>query len=47
MPSLMEGTKLTIQITLLGLIGGTIIGFLTGVITTYVRVQVTGRSHHG
>jgi len=44
MPSLMEGTKLTIQITLLGLIGGTIIGFLTGVITTYVRVQVTGRS---
>src|SRR5690606_4040049 len=41
MPSLMEGAKLTIQITLLGLIGGTIIGFLTAVVTTYVRVQVT------
>ncbi len=41
MPSLMEGAKLTIQITLLGLIGGTIIGFLTGVVTTYVRVQIT------
>lgn len=44
MPSLWEGTKLTIQITVLGLIGGTVIGFLTGVTTTYVRVQVTWKS---
>ncbi|NYT79686.1 ABC transporter permease subunit [Alcaligenaceae bacterium] len=44
MPSLWEGTKLTIQITLLGLVGGTAIGFLTGVTTTYVRVQVTWKS---
>ena len=44
MPSLLEGTKMTIQITLLGLIGGTIIGFLTGVITTYVKVTVTWKT---
>ncbi|WP_245152528.1 ABC transporter permease subunit [Allopusillimonas soli] len=44
MPSLMQGAKLTVQITLLGLIGGTIIGFLTGVITTYVRVLVTWKT---
>lgn len=44
MPSLWEGTKLTIQITLLGLFGGTVIGFLTGVTTTYVRVQVTWKN---
>jgi glutamine transport system permease protein len=44
MPSLLEGTKMTIQITLLGLIGGTLIGFLTGVITTYVKVLVTWRT---
>jgi glutamine transport system permease protein len=44
MPSLLEGTKMTIQITLLGLIGGTLIGFLTGVITTYVKVTVTWKT---
>ncbi|WP_420375548.1 ABC transporter permease subunit [Pollutimonas sp. H1-120] len=44
MPSLLEGTKMTIQITLLGLIGGTLIGFLTGVVTTYVKVLVTWKS---
>ncbi|WP_412034103.1 ABC transporter permease subunit [Pollutimonas sp. M17] len=44
MPSLLEGTQMTIQITLLGLIGGTLIGFLTGVVTTYVKVLVTWRS---
>lgn len=35
---------MTIQITLLGLIGGTIIGFLSGVVTTYVKVRVTWKS---
>lgn len=44
MPSLLEGTKMTIKITLLGLIGGTLIGFLTGVITTYVKVLVTWKT---
>ncbi len=44
MPSLLEGAKMTVQITLLGLIGGTIIGFLTGVITTYVKVLVTWKT---
>jgi glutamine transport system permease protein len=44
MPSLLEGTKMTVYITLLGLVGGTIIGFLTGVTTTYIRVLVTWRS---
>ncbi len=44
LPSLMEGAKMTVYITLLGLIGGTIIGFLTGVITTYVRVPVTAKT---
>lgn len=32
---------MTVYITLLGLVGGTVIGFLTGVVTTYVRVPVT------
>ena len=44
MPSLLEGTKMTIKITLLGLIGGTILGFLTGVTTTYIKVLVTWRT---
>lgn len=44
LPSLLEGTRMTIQITLLGLIGGTAIGFLSGVVTTYVKVPVTTRS---
>lgn len=44
MPSLLEGTKMTVYITSLGLIGGTLIGFLTGVITTYVKVPVTTRT---
>jgi len=43
-PSLMEGARMTIKITLLGLIGGTLIGFLSGVVTTYVRVAVSWRS---
>ncbi|WP_233208364.1 ABC transporter permease subunit [Pollutimonas subterranea] len=44
LPSLLEGAKMTIQITLLGLIGGTIIGFLSGVVTTYVKVLVTWKT---
>src|SRR3546814_19150337 len=44
MPSLLEGTKMTVKITLLGLIGGTILGFLAGVITTYVKVLVTWKT---
>jgi glutamine transport system permease protein len=44
MPSLLEGTTMTIKITLLGLIGGTLIGFLTGVITTYIKVLVTWKT---
>src|SRR5690606_1561659 len=44
MPSLLEGTQMTIKITLLGLIGGTILGFLAGVTTTYVKVLVTYRT---
>src|SRR5690606_40562757 len=35
---------MTIQITLLGLLGGTVIGFLSGVVTTYVKVPITARS---
>ncbi|SHH91917.1 ABC transporter permease subunit [Pollutimonas bauzanensis] len=35
---------MTVQITLLGLIGGTIIGFLSGVVTTYVKVLVTWKT---
>ncbi len=35
---------MTIQITVLGLLGGTLIGFLAGVTTTYVRVLVTWRT---
>ena len=44
LPFLLEGTKMTIRITLLGLIGGTAIGFLTGVVTTYVKVPVTWKT---
>ncbi len=44
LPSLLEGTKMTIQITLLGLLGGTVIGFLSGVVTTYVKVLVTWKT---
>lgn len=44
MPDLLDGTLMTIQITALGLIGGTFIGALAGVVTTYVRVPVTWRS---
>lgn len=44
LPSLLEGTIMTIQITLLGLIGGTIIGFMSGVVTTYVKVLVTWKT---
>lgn len=42
-PSLMVGAWMTIQITLIGLVGGTIIGALTGVIVTYIPVEVTKR----
>jgi glutamine transport system permease protein len=44
LPSLLEGTKMTIQITALGLLGGTLIGFLSGVVTTYVKVPISVRS---
>jgi glutamine transport system permease protein len=44
LPSLLEGAIMTIQITLLGLIGGTIIGFMSGVVTTYVKVLVTWKT---
>lgn len=44
LPSLMDGTKMTIYITSLGLLGGAILGFITGVITTYIRVPVTWRN---
>ena len=43
-PDLMAGAWMTILITLLGLVGGTLIGALTGVIVTYVPVPVTRRS---
>jgi glutamine transport system permease protein len=44
MPSLLDGVKMTVQITLLGLLGGTVLGFLTGVVTTYVKVRVTWKT---
>uniref|UniRef100_UPI00333E8C93 ABC transporter permease subunit n=1 Tax=Castellaniella defragrans TaxID=75697 RepID=UPI00333E8C93 len=44
MPDLLDGTLMTIQITLLGLIGGTVIGALAGVVTTYVRVPLSWRA---
>nr|WP_321330596.1 ABC transporter permease subunit [Alcaligenes faecalis] len=34
---------MTLLITLSGLVGGAVLGFLTGVITTYIRVPVTWR----
>ena len=44
MPSLLDGARMTVQITVLGLVGGCILGFLSGVITTYVRVPVTWKT---
>ena len=44
LPSLLEGAKMTIYITLLGLVGGTVIGFFSGVVTTYIRVPISRRS---
>jgi amine acid ABC transporter, permease protein, 3-TM region, His/Glu/Gln/Arg/opine family len=35
---------MTVYITLLGLIGGTVIGFFSGVVTTYIRVPLSRRS---
>ena len=43
-PDLMAGSWMTIQITVLGLVGGTIIGGLAGVVVTYVPVPVTRRN---
>lgn len=40
----MAGAWMTVQITVIGLVGGTIIGGLSGVIVTYVPVPVTRRS---
>lgn len=43
-PDLMMGAWVTIQITLIGLVGGTIIGALSGVVVTYVPVPVTKKN---
>lgn len=43
-PDLMAGAWMTVQITVLGLVGGTIIGGLAGVVVTYVPVPVTRRT---
>lgn len=43
-PDLMAGAWMTIQITVLGLVGGTIIGGLAGVVVTYVPIPVTRRN---
>jgi glutamine transport system permease protein len=43
-PDLMSGAWMTVQITLLGLVGGTIIGALAGVVVTYVQVPVNWRN---
>ncbi len=43
-PALMIGAWMTIKITSLGLIGGTIIGALSGVIVTYVPVPMNKRN---
>ncbi|MFT0534253.1 ABC transporter permease subunit [Castellaniella hirudinis] len=43
-PDLMAGAWMTVQITLIGLVGGTIIGGLAGVVVTYVPVPITRRS---
>ncbi|WP_345795986.1 ABC transporter permease subunit [Castellaniella sp. MT123] len=40
----MAGAWMTIQITVLGLVGGTIIGGLAGVVVTYVPIPVTRRN---
>ncbi|HMN22137.1 MAG TPA: ABC transporter permease subunit [Ottowia sp.] len=42
-PDLMAGAWMTLKITALGLLGGTLIGALTGVVTTYVPVGVGRR----
>ncbi len=39
MPSLWDGTKLTIQITFWGLFGGVLLGALSGVVRTYFPAQ--------
>lgn len=44
LPSLMQGAHMTVRITLLGLLGGTLIGLLAGVVTTYVHVSVTWKT---
>lgn len=43
-PDLMLGAWMTIQITLIGLVGGTVIGALSGVVVTYVPVPVSKRN---
>ncbi|WP_322996639.1 ABC transporter permease subunit [Castellaniella sp.] len=43
-PDLMAGAWMTVQITLIGLVGGTIIGGLAGVVVTYVPVPITRRN---
>lgn len=43
-PDLMMGAWVTIQITLIGLVGGTIIGALSGVVVTYVPVPITKKN---
>ncbi|WP_323016946.1 ABC transporter permease subunit [Castellaniella sp.] len=43
-PDLMAGAWMTVQITVMGLVGGAIIGGLSGVVVTYVPVPITRRS---
>lgn len=43
-PDLMAGAWMTIQITVLGLVGGTLIGGLAGIVVTYVSIPVTRRN---
>ncbi|MGB6242877.1 MAG: ABC transporter permease subunit [Castellaniella sp.] len=43
-PDLMAGAWMTVQITVIGLVGGALIGGLSGVIVTYVPVPVSRRS---
>ena len=42
LPQLMKGAQVTLMITLIGLIGGTVLGLLTGLMRAYGNVFVNG-----
>lgn len=47
MPDLMQGASMTIKITFMGLLGGALIGFLSGVANTYIQAPTNIKSITG